>query len=203
MWSSISDRKYRIPEVKARVARRSWSHRPLAATSCARSARRTSSVGLGRPVGDAVADLVQAAQADPAGDRLAARLVGREARQQAGEVDDARPVVGDHHRARAEVGARLAQGGVGVRRVELVGRQQAAGRPADEDRLQPVGPGSAREVDELAEGRPERDLGDAAARPARGAGRGSCPGRPGRRSPRTPRRPGERSTGRRPASGRC
>ena len=93
-------------------------------------------VGRARPaVDDAVGDLDQPARPDPARDRLAARLAGAEPGQQPGQVDDAGAVVGDDDRARADVGAGLAERLEVVRRVEQVGREQAARRPADEDGL--------------------------------------------------------------------
>ena len=83
------------------------------------------------------ADLGQAPRADAAGDGLAARLVGAEARQQAGQVDDAGALVGDDDGARAEDGARRRAARSNVEgRVQQLGGQEAARRAADEDRLE-------------------------------------------------------------------
>ncbi len=84
---------------------------------------------------DPIADLADPARPDPARDRLAARLVGAEAGQEPGEVDDAGPLVGDDDRARADVGADGAEGVELVRRVEQVGRQHA--RPTARRRGRP------------------------------------------------------------------
>ena len=110
-----------------------------------RSVRSAVSVGRGRPVDDAIRDLDQPARPDPARDRLAARLAGAEAGQEAGQVDDARAIVGDDDRARADVGAGRAERLEVVRRVEHVGREQAARRSADEDGLDaPTGAAACR-----------------------------------------------------------
>src|SRR5439155_12117982 len=86
-------------------------------------------VGRARPaLDDPVTDLDETARADPAGARLPARLVRAELREEAGEVDRARSVIGDDDAARPDVGPRGAQGVELVRRVERVGRQEAAGR---------------------------------------------------------------------------
>ena len=134
--SSSSDRKYRIP-LSEREGRQALVVAQRGRRRC-RPTRSASEVEVGRArpaVDDAVGDLDEPARPDPAGDRLAARLAGAEPGQQPGEVDDAGPVVGDDDRARADVGAGLAQRLEVVRRVERVGRQQAARRTADEDGL--------------------------------------------------------------------
>ena len=82
----------------------------------------------GRPVAIRSPISLTPAQADPARDRLAARLVGAEAGQEPGQVDDAGPLVGGDDRARADVGADRAQGVELVRRVE---RARPAGCPPD------------------------------------------------------------------------
>src|SRR3954463_697936 len=69
-------------------------------------------------VDDAIGDLDETAGADPARDRLAAGLARAETGQEAGEVDDAGPIVGDHDRAGPDVGAGGAQRFEVVRRVE-------------------------------------------------------------------------------------
>ena len=164
MCSSSSDRKYRIPLLSGRVVRRSWSHR-ADADDVGGQVLEELRVGRARAaVDDAVGDLDEAAGPDPARDGLAAGLAGAEARQEPGEVDDAGSIVGDDDRARADVGAGGAERLEVVGRVEQVGREEAAGRAADEDGLdRPTGRQLAAERDDVAQRRPERDLGDAVA----------------------------------------
>src|SRR5262245_30324419 len=73
--------------------------------------------GPRQPGRHSIADLADAAEADPAGDRLAARLVGAVAGQEAGEVHDAGALVRCHDRAGAYVRADSPQGIELVRRV--------------------------------------------------------------------------------------
>ena len=83
------------------------------------------------------------------------------------------------------MGAGRAQRREVVRRVERVGRQQPARRAADEHRLQrPARRQPAAEADDVAQRRPERDLGDAVACRRPRPGRGPCPGGRSCRSPR-------------------
>ena len=105
--------------------------------------QQVGSVGRGRPSTTRSAISDEPARPDPARDRLAAGLAGAEPGQEAGQVDDAGAVVGDDDRARADVGAGRAERLEVVRRVEQVRREQAAGRPADEDRLDASGPPAA------------------------------------------------------------
>ena len=166
MWSSSSDRKYRIPLASGRVVRRSWSHSAEPTMSADRSAR---SVDVGRPraaVDDAVGDLDEPARADPARDRLAARLAGAEPGQQAGQVHDAGAVVGDDDRARADVGAGRAQRARSRRacRARRGGSRPPDGPPTRTALIdRPAGSAPPRR-DDLAQRRAERDLGDAVAR---------------------------------------
>ncbi len=83
-------------------------------------------MGRAVPSAIALADLGEPAQTDPAGDRLAARLVGAVADQEAGEVHDAGGFVGDDDGTRADVGAGVAQGAERVGRVEELRGQEAA-----------------------------------------------------------------------------
>ena len=162
MCSSSSDRKYRIPLAYGSVASRSWSH-SAERDDVGRQVGQELEVRRARHAGrDPVADLADPARPDPAGDRLAACLVGAEPGQEPGQVDDAGALVGDDDGARADVGAGGAEGVELVRRVEQVRRQQAARRAADEDGLDAAWPSPARR-DDLAERRPERHLRDAAA----------------------------------------
>ena len=94
---------------------------------------------VGRPRAtrdDPVADLGQAARADPAGDRLAARLVGAEPGQEPGEVDDAGPVVGRRSRPEPTWAPAARSGSKSYGVSSASGRQDPARRTADEDRLE-------------------------------------------------------------------
>src|SRR5438093_12431077 len=63
-------------------------------------------IGGPRPASDdAIADLEESPRADPAGDRLAARLVRAETGEETGKVHDAGSIIGDDHAARPDVGA--------------------------------------------------------------------------------------------------
>ena len=167
--------------------------------SWARSARRVASVGFGRAAGDPVADLVQPAQADAARDGLAAGRVRREPGQEAGEVDHAGPLVGDHDGSGADVGAGRAQGVELVGGVEEVCGEQAAGGAAHEHRLERPRAGAAGEVHELPQRGAQGDLGDARARGTPeldedGAGAGRRAGRPEHVAP-VGHDPGDRGQG--------
>ena len=119
---------------------------------------------VGRPWAsrhDPVGDLEKAARPDPAGDRLAARLVGAKAGEQAGEIDDARPIVRDEDTSRTHMGTRRAEC------LELVGRverriwQQTARRTTHEDGLEGAAGGRLpAEADDVAERRSHGNLGD-------------------------------------------
>ena len=99
-------------------------------TGRSRRRRRTGRSGASRRrrarcrVGQPLADLGDAPQPDPARDGLAARLVGREAGQEPGQIDDAGAVVGNDHGAGSDV---RADGAEVVERVRRVERARAAG----------------------------------------------------------------------------
>ena len=109
------------PAARGRTARRPTTS-ARGPSSSATSPARGVPVAMRSPIS------AMPAQPDPARDRLAARLVGAEAGQEAGEVDDAGPVVRDDHRAGADVRARGAQG---VERRRACRARSAAGcRPS-------------------------------------------------------------------------
>ena len=175
MCSSSSLRKYRIPVAYGSVASRSWSH-SAEPDDVGREVGEQLEVGRARQAGrDPVADLADPARPDAARDRLAARLVGAEAGQESGEVDDAGALVRGDDRARADVGARPR----GARRTRTACRAGSAGsRPPD-------GPPTRTALRFATGRRPARRCRGAASRagprrrrrrPVRGPGRGSCPG---------------------------
>ena len=146
------------------MARRSWSHRALA-DDVDREVRQARDLVAARlTLADARPDLGQAAQADPARDRLAAGLVGAEAGQGRGQVHDAGVLVQDDDRAGADVGAGLRQGVVVEADTErLAGRMPPEGPPTSNG-LEPArARDAAGHVQDLAERDAERDLGDAGA----------------------------------------
>src|SRR3954469_21465631 len=118
-------------------------------------------VRAGTAVDDPIGDLDETPGSDPARDRLAAGLARAEAGQEASEVDDAGPIVGDHDRAGPDVGAGGAERLEVVGRVEELGGKQAAGWAADEHRLDRTACAElAAEGDHVTERRAEGDLRD-------------------------------------------
>ncbi len=108
-------------------------------------------VGPRAPAREALAELDQAPRADATGDALAARLVAHEALQQRRQLDDAGPLVDDEDAARPDDRARLVERRSPVGRVDGAGRQEATGRPADEDGLELAG-GAAGGLDDGLQG---------------------------------------------------
>ena len=121
--------------------------------------------------------LLLADGADPAGHALAARLVAEERRDPEQHRDEVDGVVEQHDHAGAERRTRRTRRLERELEVEAIGPDEAAGRAAEQDRLQLAAAGdAARQVDHLAQRDAERRLVEA--RPLDAAGEAEQP-RPG------------------------
>ena len=160
---SKAEAKYRIPLVSGRVASRSWSHSAEATMSCARSVGELRVGGAQETRLAARHDLGQPAGADPAGDRLPARLVRAEAGQYADELEKIGAVIDERRAIRNRDGRRRREGRRSRRACPAAsgGSNPPDGPPISRAWSERPSGSSPTELDQVAQWRAERHLRDA------------------------------------------